>query len=243
MRFMKRILGRGFLVAAAVLLVGLSACQKEKDYYLDSGLANPYFKGSVVDYLQSKPFYFDSVSNIIQLAGMDSIFRTDTVTFFAPTDRSVLRLIEQTNNDLYYGGYDTIRALTDVPASLWRKYLTRYLFHGANHLKDYPQIDYDLLNSYPGQGYLSWDRTPMNIGVIYNDVNDVKYAGYRQLSIAYIPDISEPTSNWILALVASSDIQTNNGTVQVLSDAHQYFGFDEPQFFADIASVFAKGIK
>lgn len=229
------------LVVLALAVCGFSSCQKEKDYYLDSGLANPYFKGNVVDYLNAKPFYFDTVANIIELADMDSVFQQDTVTFFAPTDRSVLRLIQETNHWLYVGGYDTIRALTDVPAPIWRKYLTRYLFHGENQLKDYPQIDYDLLTSYPGQGYLSWDGQPMNIGVVYNDVNNVKYAGYRQLTIAYIPDISEPTSGWIQANVASSNILTDNGVVHVLSDEHTYFGFDEDEFLADMSTILVSG--
>jgi hypothetical protein len=233
MSFLKKYKGGCFLIAMMVWMLGLSSCQK-KDYYLDSGQANPYFKGSVMDYLDAKPFYFDSVALVARLAGMDTVLAKDSVTFFAPTDRSILRLVTTTNEVLYALQYDTIRTLRDVPASIWRKYLSRYVFHGLNRLKDYPQVDYSLLINYPGQGYLSWNGTPMNIGVVYNDANRVKYVGYRQLSIAYIPDVSNPTANWIIGYVASSDILTDNGIVHVLSDAHTYFGFDIAEFETDM---------
>lgn len=241
MYFIKKY-NRSFLLLAFLVIAGLSACQKEKDYYLDSGLANPYFKGTVTDYLKAKPFYFDSVSLVVKLAGMDSILTNDSVTFFAPTDRSILRLIKETNNELYALRYDTIQTLQDIPATIWRKYLSRYVFHGLNKLKDYPQIDYDLILTYPGQGYLSWDGTPMNIGVVYNDDNGVKYVGYRQLSIAYIPDVSNPVlGTWIIAFVASCNILTDNGVVHVLSDEHTYFGFSQDEFVNDVESVMSRG--
>ncbi len=230
-----------FLLAGALLLCCLSACQKERAYYKDSGLANPYFKGTIMDYLEAKPFYFDSVALVAHLAGLDTVLSNHTVTFFAPTDRSIMRLIEEVNKSLYLLQYDTVRTLSDVPQNIWRKYLSRYIFHGSNQLKDYPQIDYELRVTYPGQGYLSWDGTPMNIGVIYNDQNGVKYVGYRQLSIAYIPDISNPKDNWIVAQVASSNILTDNGVVHVLSDDHTYFGFDGAEFINDMVIVMSSG--
>ena len=129
------------------------------------------------------PFYFDSLATIVRLAGMQEVFEKDTLTFFAPTDRSILYLIQTLNTNLFRQGYDTVKALSDIPQSIWQKYLQRYMFHGANQLKDYPQIDFSLRSIYPGQDYLSWNNTPMNIGVVYNDDNGVKYVGYRQLTI------------------------------------------------------------
>lgn len=238
---------KGCLLVAIIALLGLSACQKESDYYLDSGLANPYFSGTTVDYLNAKPFYFDTIAAIVNLAGMEDVFTSDTITFFAPTDLSVQLLIENTNTVLYTLGYDTIRTLQDVPQNIWRKYLSRYVFHGANQLKDYPQVDYDALQDYPGQSYLSWDGTPMNIGVVFNDASDgtnvVKYAGYRQLSITYIPDVSSPTSDWFPYYVASSNILTDNGVVHVLNALHDTFGFDLEEFVEDMESAFATGTK
>lgn len=225
-----------------IALTALSSCKKN-NYYLDSGLANPYFDGNVVDYLNAKPFYFDSVAAIVKLAGMEDIFTSDTLTFFAPTDYSILNLIKSTNSALYSGGFDTIRTLQDVPPEIWRKYLSLYLFHGANQLKDYPQIDYSLLINFPGQMYYSWDNQPMNIGVVYNSDNGVKYVGYRQLSISYIPDAAAPTANWTTSFVASCNILTKNGVVHVLSANHATFGFAPGKFAQDVQAVFANSGK
>ncbi|SDG71971.1 hypothetical protein [Chitinophaga filiformis] len=231
---------RTILCFMAALLLGLCACNKDK-YYQDSGTHDPAFKGTTLGYLDAVPFYFDSVATIVRLAGMEEVFSRDTLTFFAPTDRSVLRLVHSLNYELYRLGYDTVKVLSDVPQEIWFKYLQRYMFHGRNELKDYPQIDYNLLNTYPGQGYLSWNGTPMNIGVVYHDDNGVKYVGYRQLSIACIPDPARPRENWIIDYIASCNITTYNGVVHTLTDDHYYFGFQADLFIADMIDVMENG--
>lgn len=257
MKIIKKYTYYYFFLLVTLVMMSISSCQKQDDYYMDTGLANPYFEGTIMDYMKAQPFYFDSIALVAKLAGMDSLLRTDTVTFFAPTDRTILRLIKETNEELYKLRYDTIKTLQDVPDNIWRKFLSRYIFHGANQLKDYPQIDYDLRVNYPGQGYLSWDGTAMNIGVIYHNDNGVKYVGYRQLTIAFIPDVSNPTANWRVSYVASSNILTDNGVVHVLSDgltlimengeiqisnsSYPYFGFDLAEFVSDMETVMGRG--
>lgn len=240
MQQIKKRNGRSTLLVALGVLLWMSACKKD-DYYRDSGTHDPHFKGSTMDYLDAVPFHFDSIAAIVRLAGMEEVFKQDTLTFFAPTNRCVRRLVENLNDQLYLLGYDTIKVLADVPAVVWRQYLQMYMFHGANQLKDYPQIDYNLIAIYPGQGYLSWNGTPMNIGVIYNDDNGVKYVGYRQLSLAYIPDPARPRDNWVRADIASSNILTYNGVVHVLVDNHYYFGFDFGKFLSDMRAVMQAG--
>lgn len=218
------------------ILLWMSACKKD-NYYNDSGTHDPLFKGSSMEYLDAVPFHFDTIAQVVRLAGMEELFKKDTLTFFSPTDRCVERLVNRMNDDLYALGHDTIVNLSDVPQFLWSEYLQQYMFHGKNTLKDYPQIDYNLLSTYPGQGYLSWNQRAMNIGVIYNDDNGVKYVGYRQLSIAYIPNPAKPMDNWNRVDVASCNIQTYNGVVHVLRDDHSYFGFDYGRFLADMIAV------
>jgi hypothetical protein len=222
------------------ILVLIASCKKD-NYYKDSGSHDPHFKGSTMDYLDSVPFYFDSVAAVVRLAGMEEVFKSDTLTFFAPTDKSIRNLIKELNYSLYVQGYDTVKVLADIPSSIWQNYLQMYMFHGANQLKDYPQIDYNLVSIYPGQGYLSWNGTPMNIGVIYNDDNGVKYVGYRQLSIAYIPDPARPRDNWYTEFVASSNILTNNGVVHTLNMNHLYFGFNINKFISDMKALSENG--
>ncbi|MDM1295405.1 fasciclin domain-containing protein [Sphingobacterium sp. N143] len=240
---MKRLKDIGYVIAVVVLLYGMGSCKKD-EYYKDGGLAQAKFDGSIMDYLDSKPREFDSIAQIIRLAGLEGDFKTKEFTFFAPRDENVKSLIglargnaqhaaSGVNAELYVLGRDTIKTLADVDSIIWRKYLLRYMFNGKRKLMDYPQIDFDLLNVYKGQNYTSLGNTVSNIGVVYNDaINDadknnvtrLKYMGYRQLYISYILDISRPTE-WISCPVASSDIQPDNGVVHVIDYTKAQFGY------------------
>lgn len=228
------------ILLCAVIFMSLLACKKD-EYYRDSGQQDPRFKGSTLTYLDSVPFYFDSLAMIVRLAGMDEVFTKDTLTFFAPSDRTIMRTVRDLNSRLFLLGYDTVKALADVPQVIWQRYLQRYMFHGANQLKDYPQIDFTLKSIYPGQGYLSWNSTPMNIGVIYDDDNKVKYVGYRHLTVSYIPDPAYPLVNWTTANVASCNILTDNGVVHTLDNNHIYFGFSLDNLTDDMIAAMQTG--
>ena len=230
MNTLKKLTG---LIACIILLS--TACKKD-DYYVDGGLANPIFEGDVLAYLESKPREFDTIARIIKIAGMEEAFRKEEFTFFAPRDENIKSLIGTIdrggiNELLYYVGRDTIKTLEDVDPEIWKKYLQRYIFQGKKKLMDYPQIDFNLLNIYPGQNYYSANNTVSNIGVVYNDAvssdktSSIKYMGYRQLHISFIPDVSQPSS-WITVKVASSDIQPTNGIVHVLDHTNGTFGFN-----------------
>lgn len=207
------------LLAGIVLLA--SACKKD-EYYLDGGVSDPTFDGSIIGYLDSKPFHFDTIATLVRLAGLEDEFSHDSLTFFAPTDNTVKNTVELLNDVLYMAGKDTIRTFDQVDTLIWRKYLSRYLFEGVNELRDYPQIDFEVKQIYPGQNFYSYDGDVMNIGLIYHDQNGVQYVGYRQLSISFIPDVSRPESGWTTALVASANIRPLNGAVHVLSDDHTF---------------------
>ncbi|WP_333626905.1 hypothetical protein [Sphingobacterium siyangense] len=243
--------GYVFMMIVA-LLCSLASC-KQDEYYEDGGLAQAKFNGSIMAYLDSKPREFDTIAQIIRLAGLEEDFKTKEFTFFAPRDENIKTLIGQAkgttvddiysvNGRLYTFGRDTIKTLADVDSTIWRKYLLRYMFTGKRKLMDYPQIDFDLLNVYKGQNYTALGNTVSNIGVVYNDaINDadpnnvtrLKYMGYRQLYISYIPDVSRP-SVWISCPIASSDIQPDNGVVHVIDYTRSRFGFQEYDIMLDI---------
>ena len=210
-----------------------TSCQRD-DYYFDSGLADPHFDGSVMDYLDAKPIEFDTIAQIVRLAGMEETFRDHEFTFFAPTDESIKRLIGAIdrgglNQQLFHLGRDTIVQLSEVDSLIWRRYLERHMFSGRNKLMDYPQIDLEMLTVFPGETYYALSRDVLNIGVIHHDAGRVKYLGYRQLVIRYIPDISRPDEVRTDVRIASSDIQPNNGVVHVLNVNNAEFGFSHSE--------------
>ncbi|MEJ7558996.1 MAG: fasciclin domain-containing protein [Pedobacter sp.] len=224
---MKNLIKRYFTsvaVCSFLLTMMISSCSK--DYFVDGGPSKAEYNGTVLQYLESNP-KFDTIAQIVKLAGMEDVFNNDDITFFAPTDEVIRRTIGQVNSNVLFlrNGLnqqlfdlrkDTIRTLADVPSEIWRKYLMRYVFKGKNVLKDYPQLDFRLKPLYPGGFYTGINGDLSNIGVVYNSANSVAYTGYRQLSISYIPDPANPLS-FIPAAVASSDIQPKNGVVHALA--------------------------
>jgi hypothetical protein len=214
------------IICSVILAITVSSCSKD-NYYKDGGLANPHFNGTVLQYLQSNP-QFDTIAQVVKLAGMEDIFSKEDITFFAPTDETIRRTIgivngkipelkDGLNQQLFDLKKDTIKQLSDIPKQTWRKYLMRYVFKGKFLLKDYPQLDFSLRPLYPGGYYYGYNGDLANIGVVYGTANTVKYAGYRQLCIAEISDPSNPQFYYFgSAAVASSDIQPTNGVVHAL---------------------------
>lgn len=220
-------------------LIFISSCSKD-DYYEDGGLAEAEFDGSILEYLETKPVLFDSIVEVIKLAGLEETFLHEEFTFFAPSDPDIKSLIGESrryglNNSLFYSGLDTIENLADIDSAIWRKHLLKYMFTGKKRLEDYPQIDFSLLNTYPGQNYLSFAGNVTNIGVEFqdvvqydgagNEISRLKYKGYRQLYLTYYPDESDP-DRYLSYPVSTSDIQPTNGVIHVLNYIKTSFGLD-----------------
>ncbi|TCD10709.1 hypothetical protein EZ449_07405 [Pedobacter frigidisoli] len=226
------------VIICAALLLMLNACKRD-EYYIDGGKANPDYQGNMLQYLQAKKVPFDTVAQIVKLAGMEQQFSTEDFTFFAFDDDVVKRTIGNIktfglNNMLFYSGRDTVKTLDQIDPAIWKKYLQRYMFKGINRLKDYPQIDLGLRSVYPGALYYDYNNNVANIGVNFNDANGVRYIGYRQLVLSYIPDISKPNDNWFSNFISSSDIKPTNGLVHTLNYNGTYIGFNINEFFSDV---------
>ena len=231
---------RIFSVCMLVTIVIIAGCQK-KDYFTNTGTHSPNFQGNVLEYLESKPQYFDSITKIIRLAGMEDIFRNEDITFFAPSDSSVKSTIKDLNFRLNSQGKRLVYRLEQIKPEVWRTQLSRYLFKGKKSMNDFPQLDPNNLSAYPGQIYASYDGDIMNVGVFYNDAGSVQYAGYRQLMLSFIPSATTPRdyNSWYSVRVASVNVAPTNGFVHVLNYPFHYFGFEPNQF---IENAIAKGI-
>ena len=231
---------RIFSVCMLVAIVIMTGCQK-KDYFTNTGTHTPNFQGNVLEYLESKPQYFDSITKIIRLAGMEDIFRNEDITFFAPSDSSVKSTIKDLNFRLNSQGKRLVYRLEQIKPEVWRTQLSRYLFKGKKSMNDFPQLDPNNLSAYPGQIYASYDGDIMNVGVFYNDAGSVQYAGYRQLMLSFIPSATTPRdyNSWYSVRVASVNVAPTNGFVHVLNYPFHYFGFEPNQF---IENAIANGI-
>ncbi|WP_114789260.1 fasciclin domain-containing protein [Niabella yanshanensis] len=224
---------RIYTITAAFLLL-LSACNK-KGYYIDGGTEDGTYKGTIMQYLESRPDVFAQLVDVIKYAGMETVLSSEEVTFFAPADSSIRRTLEITNLLIPFAGKPVITKITDVKPEIWRKYLSRYVFKGSKSLSDYPQIDIGNLSAYSGQMYASYDGVPMNVGVNFTDANGVKYAGYRYLLISLVNSATpRDYTTWWSAFVASSNIKASNGYIHALQfDIHE-FGFRSLDFANDL---------
>lgn len=239
---MKNIFKYAFLVLMAVAL--FSACKKED--YIDTGIHEAKFNGTIWNYLESRPDLFDTLMVALKVAKLDDVLKNDEVTFFAPPDPCILKSVWILNQQLFRLGQDSITKLEQVRPEVWRKYLSRYIFKGKYVAKDYRQIDTLNLAAFSGGGYKNIAGDDMNIGVLYNDVvskNEssggtqvIKYAGYRQLYLNFPYTFSVPEElkdflvPYITAPVATSDIQPTNGVLHVLQFSKHAFGFQSYSF-------------
>ena len=230
-----RNISKAFLLMLAAVSLLISSCKKQ--YYFDTGVHNAKYNGTILQYMKSKQPFFDSTLTVIDLAGMNDLLNKETVTFFAPPSGSVFKSIKRLNQFLRNNGKDTVVQLNQIKAEVWRNTLSQYIFSGSSLLKDYPQRDTLSYIAYPGQNYTSYAGRIMNVGVVFNDAGGVIYAGYRQLFLAYIPDLSNPQVALQNNPVATSDIQTTSGVLHVLNRVKHNFGFNTDTFIDQAVSA------
>ena len=67
-------------------LDGLHCQLPDEDYLQDGGKHNPYYNGTVLEYLNQHPdkHYFSELTDLIHYAGLDSVLQNEEITFFCP---------------------------------------------------------------------------------------------------------------------------------------------------------------
>ncbi|CAL1519703.1 fasciclin domain-containing protein [Chitinophaga sp. MM2321] len=219
-------------MAGILLLTGLlfSACKK--DYYVDGGLAEPHYNGTIYDYLANNPYLFDTVAYVIERAGLKETLQHDSVTFFAPTDQSIKEAMDDLNFYRYITVEDSVH-LADIDSTIWRKFLSRYIIRGKYPAKRFARIDPVNVYAYPGINYVMDDGYILNIGLIYQNYNNVEAVGARIILLTDITYDPATFTNNPAVTVATSDILPVNGVLHVLNLSHT-LGF-RPNEFLTIA--------
>ena len=221
---------------ALLIIMNFSSC--EKSQYIDTGVFKNDFKGTNFDYLKSRPELFDSLCTIIEVAGLKEEINKQGRTFFTPPNQSIMKSVRRLNERLELEGMDTIKSLRQIKPQVWSEFLKMYIFTGIKYRDDYPQLDTNRFDVFPGQGYISIGNNNMNIGVIYNDVKTknsegqeqvVQYAGYRQLYISSV-DVTDFFGQMINTPVSTSNIKTSNGVLHSLNFSKHTFGFSSVYF-------------
>src|SRR5690606_36814851 len=102
------------ILLALICQVCVISCQ-DKTYLADRGTADLYYNGTIMHFLESRPDLFKDLVEVIHYAEMEDVFDRDEITFFAPTDWSIQRSMEELNNYWYnMEGKDSVPQITQV---------------------------------------------------------------------------------------------------------------------------------
>lgn len=214
------------------ICIGALSCKKE--YFAGGNLQKGVFNISSYEFLKTKPFQFDTLVTVVELAGLKETIDKENVTFFAPTDHAIKKSMDMLNQMRYVESKDSI-FIKDIPPYIWKKYLSEYIIRDKYLLKDIARYDPLQLNVYPGQYMASYNGYIMNLGVRFSDYQGTKDVGPRTVIFTNIGDIGNPLN--ISSEVATSDLQTTNGVIHVLNDNH-VFGFSSFAFINDVQDYF-----
>ncbi|WP_188315826.1 fasciclin domain-containing protein [Chitinophaga agrisoli] len=206
-------------VAAMLLLVILLFNACKKDYYVDGGIADPHYNGSIYDYLKGNPYWFDTVTYIIERAGMKEMLQNDDVTFFSPTDDAVKVVMDELNEYRYFNVKDSVH-LEDIDPKVWKYFLSMYVLKGKYLAKQFARVDPVNIYAYPGINYVMDNGYVLNIGLVYENYNNVEAVGPRTIRLTDITYDPQNFQNNPNIKIATSDIQPKNGVLHVLNNSH-----------------------
>lgn len=203
---------RYILLSITILVMTLAGCND--DYFHDTGLADGKHNCSMWEYMKSDHENWDSTVLLIERAGLQSLFDgTDSdnkeITFFGPTNMSIMQFQFKTVNDDYETIYNSIN---DIPVELCKQMILSHVIKGKKTSTDF---------GYENKGTLTGGTEVENLAG-----NPLRV--YRTKSEYYgIPDIG-PEALYIhsltfgqIALIASSNIETTNGIVHSLATTYE----------------------
>lgn len=103
-----------------ITLLLLCSCTKEN--YIDTGVSNGKFDGTMYEFLQSNSYNWDSTVLVIKRAGLEYIFdgsdsRYKDITFFGPVNHSIRRYILD----------NEYTCVNDIPEDVCREFMLRHV--------------------------------------------------------------------------------------------------------------------
>jgi hypothetical protein len=193
------------------VLLTTAACND--DHFIDTGKANGRFNGSMLAYLRSDSYNWDSTVLIIERAGLQDLFEGKdasypAITFFGPTNHSIRQyLLENTNGH---------KKIADMPAQLCRDLILQYVFPEKKMKADFA-VEVRGTNT-GGTMLTCLGGNALRVYRIQSDFNGVQGAGPESLGI-------ETYTSLVITRVASSDIEPQNGVVHALSYSFKFGNF------------------
>lgn len=115
----------------ALFIIGFMIifCGCGKDYFHDTGLANGKHDCTIWEYMQQDRENWDSTILVIKRAGLQSLFdgtdgENKEITFFGPTNMSIMQFLFKTVDEEYEMMYSSI---DDIPVEICRQFILSHV--------------------------------------------------------------------------------------------------------------------
>lgn len=214
-----------FIAAFAYLFFG---CEKD-NYLIDGGVHNPKVDMTTYDYLKTKAV-FDTLVMLIDKAGLKETINGD-VTFFAPTDFSVVNYVTAKRGDMLGRNPFSNFRLDSIPMATLRDSLKMYIIPGKINRSDMTK---------EGKTYTTLMGNKVHIALVpvqdgYTSIVTTwpQYVFFTKIVGAGldVPGTVPPAKELDIRNVCqTSGIITNTGILHVIENSHTMFYFVQKYF-------------
>lgn len=188
-------------------------CSKTDDTYRNSVPTNKVDL-NIYDYLLSKKETFETLVYIVDQAQLADTLRKSKITFFAPTNQSILTALENLNVNRSTTGLPPLKT-SEVPPFIWRTMLMRYIIPGEFTSENFALAD--------GLDVITLNKRKLHVNAQAIATQGSMGSGSLLLKYSDLNG-SRFTKDWVFSYVTSSNLQAKNGIIHTLEPSH-VFGF------------------
>lgn len=208
-------------------VVGSFLACDTKQNVIDTGVSNPYFEGTIMEYLRSHEKNWDYTVQLIEHSGLVDLFegRVDScpeITFWAPPSYAIQRFILESQEKQESGAI--YLNVNEIPPLLCRKFILNHVVKGVYLKKDIGYINKDyLVNDEKQDG--GTDMTCLGGDKLRAYLSTSSWAGVTDAGPVHLGLFSMTRNTGIQ--VATADIQPINGVVHAL-----HYDYDMGKMFS-----------
>ncbi len=195
-------------------------CTKQE--VIDTGTANPYYDGNILEYLRSDDYNWELTVELIEHAGLTDLFEGKDpaypeITFFGFKSYSVLRfLLDSQHKDQSQGVFTKVQ---DIPVAMARELILRHVVKGKHLKQSFAYRNKEFQISDPRQDG-GTDLTTIEGNILRAYLEGSPYAGVPDAG-PVIMNLYSITASRIIPM-ATPDIQPKNGVVHALNYGYEF---------------------